>query len=264
MDTRPIGVFDSGIGGVTVLSEIQKLLPKENLIYYADTARVPYGPRPQEEIKDFSLQAVDFLMKKNIKLLVIACNTVTAVAYDYIAQNVDIPVIGVIDPGVRAVMNAGEIKNLGLIATKATVDSQAYQKRLSSLEKSIVVNAKACPMLVSIVEEGWADTEISKLIVEKYLEGLKNDGIDALILACTHFPVLRNQIEDYLEDIRIIDPARETALELERVLISRDLLNQSDQDGEVEFYVSDRAEKFKSIAMNLVDVDRVDEVEIGY
>lgn len=264
MDTRPIGVFDSGIGGVTVLKEIRKLLPKENIVYYADTARVPYGPRPAGEIQEFSLEAVNFLLKKDIKLLVIACNTVTAVAFDYIVENVDIPVIGVIEPGVRAVQNTKDIKRLGLIATKATVDSNAYQSRLKNQDADLIINAKACPMLVSIVEEGWADTEISKLIVERYLENMKKDNIDALILACTHFPVLRSQIEACVEDVRIIDPAEETALELEKVLKANDILNESGTDGEVEFYVSDSAEKFKSIANNLVEVDRVDEVEIGY
>lgn len=264
MDTRPIGVFDSGIGGVTVLKEIRKLLPKENIVYYADTARVPYGPRPAGEIQEFSLEAVNFLLKKDIKLLVIACNTVTAVAFDYIVENVDIPVIGVIEPGVRAVRNTKDIKRLGLIATKATVDSNAYQNRLKSQNDDLIINAKACPMLVSIVEEGWADTEISKLIVERYLENMKKDNIDALILACTHFPVLRNQIEECVEDVRIIDPAEETALELEKVLKAYNILNESETDGEVEFYVSDSAEKFKSIAKNLVEIDRVDEVEIGY
>lgn len=264
MDTRPIGVFDSGIGGVTVLKEIRKLLPNENIVYYADTARVPYGPRPAAEIQKFSLEAVNFLLKKDIKLLVIACNTVTAVAFDYIVENINIPVIGVIEPGVRAVQNTKDIRKLGLIATKATVDSNAYQSRLKSQNSDLTVNAKACPMLVSIVEEGWADTEISKLVVQRYLENMRKDSIDALILACTHFPVLRNQIEACVEDVRIIDPAEETALELERVLKANGILNEFDSDGEVEFYVSDSAEKFKSIAKNLIEIDRVDEVEIGY
>lgn len=264
MDTRPIGVFDSGIGGVTVLKEIRKLLPNENIVYYADTARVPYGPRPAAEIQKFSLEAVNFLLKKDIKLLVIACNTVTAVAFDYIVENINIPVIGVIEPGVRAVQNTKDIRKLGLIATKATVDSNAYQSRLKSQNSDLTVNAKACPMLVSIVEEGWADTEISKLVVQRYLENMRKDSIDALILACTHFPVLRNQIEACVEDVRIIDPAEETALELERVLKNNGILNEFDSDGEVEFYVSDSAEKFKSIAKNLIEIDRVDEVEIGY
>ncbi|MDO5718297.1 MAG: glutamate racemase [Tissierellia bacterium] len=264
MDNRPIGVFDSGIGGLTVLREIKKQIPNENLIYYADTARVPYGPRPKEEILRFSKEAVDFLIQKDIKVLVIACNTVTAIAYDYLIENIDIPVLGVIDPGVRAVMNAGDIKTLGLIATKATVESMQYQNRLYKGDAGLKIIARACPMLVSIVEEGWAGTDISKLIIERYLQDFKDSSMDAIILACTHFPVLRDQIAEFLtDDIMIIDPAEETAKELKRILKDSDIENGLKDNTDTKFYVSDKADKFKSIAEKLVDINEVFEVAIG-
>lgn len=264
MDNRPIGVFDSGIGGITVLSEIKKLLPNENIIYYGDTARVPYGPRPIKEIKNFSLDAAKFLMEKNIKLLVIACNTATAVAYDYLKENIDIPIIGVIDPGVRAVKNSGVQRKLALIATKATLDSMAYQDKIrKNLGEDIKVMAKATPMLVSIVEEGWGNTEISKLAIEKYLGDINKEDVELLILACTHFPVLRSQIRDYLKDsIRIIDPAEETAKETLRTLEKLDILSSSKKKGSCEFYVSDRADKFKQVCQRLTEVEAVYHREI--
>lgn len=263
MDTRPIGVFDSGIGGVTVFKEIRKLLPNENIIYYADTARVPYGPRPTEEIIRFSLDAVDFLLKQQIKLLVIACNTVSAVAFDAILAHTDIPVIGVIEPGTRSVVSRSGIHKLGLIATEATVRSGEYQKRLTEEEPNLQLITKACPMLVSLIEEGWGNTEISKLVIQKYMEDMKGADLDGLILACTHFPVIRAQIEEYLgPDVQIIDPAEETAKELERVLQERKLLHPAETEASIRFYVSDKPEKFKSIVEKILDPRDIRQVSL--
>lgn len=262
MDNRPIGVFDSGIGGLTVLREINKILPKESVIYYGDTARVPYGPRTREEIMKLTLDSVKFLMSKDIKALVIACNTVTAVAFDYLKETLPVPIIGVIDPGVKAVLSSGDIKRLGLIATKTTVDSKAYEKRLN--KSKIEVISKACPMLVSIVEEGWADTELSRLSIERYLEEFKSKDLDGLIMACTHFPVLRDQIRDFIgNDIKLIDPAEETAKSLKDMLEREDILRLDDRARIVEFYVTDKAEKFKKLASDLLEIDDINVLTIA-
>lgn len=263
MDDRPIGIFDSGIGGLTVLKEIKKILKSENLIYYGDTARVPYGPRPASEILQFSIEGAKFLVKKNIKALVLACNTMTAISYEYLKDMLDIPIIGVIDSGVRAVLKEDGISSLGIIATSATVDSKVYQKKILRANPSIQIKSKACPMFVSIVEEGWADTDIARLIIEKYLvEEEDFRKMDGLVLACTHFPVLKNTIINVLgEKIKIIDPAEETAKELKVLLKDRDLISPNKDEATYSFYVSDKAEKFRLVASKITQVDKVSEVQ---
>ena len=253
MDSRPIGIFDSGIGGTTVFKEIRKLLSNENIIYFGDTARVPYGSKTEEEIIRFSLDALKFFIEKDVKLLVLACNTVTAIASDEILSRVNFPVVGVIESGIKTTLSIKGIDSLLLIATEATIRSEEYQRRLRESSPNLKIDVKACPMLVSVVEEGWADTNASKSIIHEY-QDKKKSKLDAIILGCTHFPVLREQISEYLdENIIIIDPAEETAKEVKKELSDKNMLNLGNGEQSIQFFVSNNPEKFKFIANKIID-----------
>ncbi len=263
MSNRPIGVFDSGVGGLTVLKEIKRLLPGENIVYYGDTARVPYGTRSRREILKLTRDAVSFLLARDIKALVIACNTATAVAFRFLISNLDIPVIGVIDPGTRAIMGTDHLKRLGIIATEATVDSKAYERKLKRDLPDLEVYSQACPMLVSIVEEGWGETDIATYSVRKYLANFEGKDLDALLLACTHFPVLRRQIVDYLgPDVLIIDPAEKTASDLKEVLEEKDIKNHEEGTGTMNFYVTGTKCRFEKLAESILEEENLNIVQV--
>lgn len=252
-----IGVFDSGVGGLTVAREIIRLLPNENIVYFGDTARVPYGSKSQETVIRYSRQIIRFLQTHDVKAIVIACNTASALALDTVRKEINIPIIGVVVPGARAAIEATGNKNIGVVATEATINSEIYTQVIQSEDEGIQVRGKACPLFVPIVEEGFAKHKIAEDIIDIYLHELKKTDVDTLILGCTHYPLLRTKIREYLGDnIHLVNPAYETALDVKLLLEQMKLLNTGDQkDAEHSFYVSDLADKFKEFANSIMPFD---------
>ena len=209
----PIGVFDSGVGGLTVAREISRQLPYENIVYFGDTARVPYGSKSQNTIIRFSEQIIRFLRTKQVKAIVIACNTASALALDAVKDEFDLPIIGVVIPGARAAVEATTNGKVGVVGTEATVQSGMYTKVIQQMNPAIEVIEKACPLFVPLVEEGFKEHIVTREIIEYYLESMRDTDIDAMILGCTHYPLLRSKIREYMGDkIQIVNPAYETAM----------------------------------------------------
>lgn len=220
----PIGVFDSGVGGLTVAREISRQLPYENIVYFGDTARVPYGSKSQNTIIRFSEQIIRFLRTKQVKAIVIACNTASALALDAVKDEFDLPIIGVVIPGARAAVEATTNGKVGVVGTEATVQSGMYTKVIQGMNPKIEVIEKACPLFVPLVEEGFKEHIVTKQIIEYYLESMRNTDIDAMILGCTHYPLLRSKIREYMGDrIQIVNPAYETAMDLKRLLEEKEM-----------------------------------------
>lgn len=256
--TAPIGVFDSGVGGLTVAREISRQLPEENIVYFGDTARVPYGSKSQNTIIRFSEQIIRFLKTKNVKAIVIACNTASALALDAVKDEFDIPILGVVIPGARAAVEATQNGKVGIVGTEATVQSGMYTKVIQGMNPEITVIEKACPLFVPLVEEGFKEHAVTQEIIEYYLESMKNTDIDAMILGCTHYPLLRSKIRNYLgEKIQIVNPAYETAMDLKRLLEAQGMANdgKSGLHSNYSFYVSDAAEKFRRFANTVMPFD---------
>lgn len=252
MDNRPIGIFDSGIGGLTVMKEIAEQLPYEDIIYFGDTARVPYGTRSKETIIKYTFQCINFLVSKNIKLVVIACNTATASALEEVQAHFDIPIIGVVEPGVVTATEATTNKKIGIIGTTSTINSGAYQESIRKKLSDVEVIGVSCPLFVPIVEEGWQDTEVARLTAEKYLLELSEHEIDTLVLGCTHYPILKYTISK-VTDAKLINPAFETAKTVKSLLTNNNLNTESEENPKQEFYVSDDPEKFRRIGGNILN-----------
>lgn len=256
MDERPIGVFDSGVGGLTVAREIMRQLPSEHMIYFGDTARVPYGNKSKETIIKYSRQIVRFLMTKNVKAIVVACNTATALALQELQQENEIPIIGVIESGAITAAHTTETKNIGVIATESTIRSGMYTSFLRKLDPQITVVSKACPLFVPLVEEGWIEDRVTDEVIARYLHELKDYEVDALILGCTHYPLLRNAIGRYMgEGVKLVNPAYETAKSLKELLTGHDLLNTGLERGHYSYYVSDGVDNFITFADRVLPCD---------
>ncbi len=252
-----IGVFDSGVGGLTVAREIMRLLPHENIVYFGDTARVPYGSKSQETIIRYSKQIIRFLISKNVKAIVIACNTASALALEAVQKEFEIPIIGVVIPGARAAVEATGSKKVGVVATEATINSEIYTEIIKHENEKVEVVGKACPLFVPLVEEGFAKHKISEDVIDYYLKEMKESSVDTLILGCTHYPLLRTKIREYLGDgIHLVNPAYETALDVKKLLEKGDMRNRNtDGQPDHQFYVSDLAEKFKVFANTILPYD---------
>lgn len=258
----PIGVFDSGVGGLTVVKEIVRQLPDESIVYFGDTARVPYGSKSEETIKYFSRQIVNFLKTKNVKAVVVACNTVSAIALEMLNKEYDIPIIGVIKPGASQAAKSTVNGRIGVIGTEATIRSKVYGKYIKEKKTDAEVIEKACPLFVPIVEEGILDHDITKETVKYYLDDIVSTGIDTLVLGCTHYPILYPAIKNYVGDsINLVNPALETACELKRLLNEEGMLNDrkvSLEDSiKYRFYMSDSVEKFRKFADRVLEIDNV-------
>lgn len=252
----PVGVFDSGVGGLTVAREIMRQLPGENVVYFGDTARVPYGSKSKNNIIRYSRQIIRFLRTKDVKAIVIACNTASALALETVQQETDIPVIGVIEPGARAAVRETRNGCIGVAGTEATIRSETYTKVIKRLRPDAQVIGKACPLFVPLVEEGFAKHHITEEVIDIYLSQMKETDIDTMILGCTHYPLLRSRIIRYFgEKVHIVNPAYETAMDLKAVLEEKGLLNDSEKTGEYSFYVSDAAEKFTEFAGSILPYD---------
>ena len=242
MNSRPIGIFDSGIGGLTVAKAVIDLMPSEDIIYLGDTARVPYGTRDPVTIREFALQLVEFLLKKDVKYLVVACNTISATCLDEIIKHSPVPVIGVIDPTVQRAVETTKTRSIGVIGTRATINSQIYTSKITTLNKDIEVLSQACPLFVPLVEEGSLYNPATLFISEQYLTPFINE-VDTLILGCTHYPLLRKAISETVgESITLVDSAQPTAQFLLADLKEKDLLSKKDQ-GTYSFYITDAPER---------------------
>jgi len=242
-----IGIFDSGLGGLTVFREIEKLLPHENIIYFGDTARVPYGSKSKNTIIKFSTENVLFLLKKKVKLVVVACNTSSSLALDYLKKVFRIPILGVIDAGVDKALSISKNRKIGVIGTKSTVGSGSYQRQLINKDKDVSIWSQACPLFVPLVEEGILKGRIVESVVEMYLKSIRTK-IDTLILGCTHYPLLKKVISDYLKGIYLVDSAKEVALKTSQVLRERSLLTNNLKKPAKDFYVTDEPKEFMKLA----------------
>src|SRR5262245_41448992 len=211
-DSRPIGDFDSGIGGLTVVKALRDLLPNENIFYLGDTARVPYGPKSPETVQRYAVELAGILTQKNAKTLVVACNTVSSVALPLLTRKFSVPVVGVIEPGARAALHATRNRHIGVIGTRATIRSGAYDKALRAADNNVRVSSRACPLLVPLIEEGLLDDDVTDRMIMRYLEPMLADGIDTLVLGCTHYPLLTDAIARSLKrQITLFDSAKNYA-----------------------------------------------------
>ena len=246
---NPIGVFDSGVGGLTVVKRLNQYLPNENIIYFGDTARVPYGNKSNETVIEYAVQDAEFLISKNVKMIVVACNTASSVALEHLNEKFDIPIIGMIEPGAKMALEYTRNGKIGVIGTYATINNHAYGKKLLAMKRNLEVKEKACPLFVPLAEEGLANHPATKLIAEEYLKEMRESGIDTLILGCTHYPILAETIKEVMgEGVRLIDSGKAAAREVEQYLTGRGLRNTSNSIGRNEFYVSDIQTKFEEIA----------------
>lgn len=252
-----IGVFDSGLGGLTVAREIMRQMPDENIVYFGDTARVPYGSKSQGTIIRYSEQIVNFLMTRNVKAIVVACNTASALALDAVRDKVDIPMLGVVVPGAVTAVQATKNNRIGVIGTESLVNSGVYIRTIHELSRDAQVFQKACPLLCPLVEEGWWHDELTTEVVRRYLSELKQYDIDTLIMGCTHYPLLRSTFREVLGDsVELINPAYETSMELASILKRKRLTRFPENDGRRhEFYVSDDPERFVNFATSVLKFD---------
>ena len=278
----PIGVFDSGVGGLTVAREIMRQIPKERIIYFGDTARVPYGSKSKETIIRFSRQIIRFLQSKGVKAIVIACNTASALALETVQPEFDIPILGVVKAGAKEAAKVTKNGKIGVIATESTIESQLYTKEIHSHKPNAQVLGKPCPLFVPLVEEGWLKDPVTVEVANRYLEPLLESGIDTLIMGCTHYPLLRSTLRQIMgEKVNLVNPAYETAVELKTLLRDMDLTRSSEDlerfseensrraaAGEpildqYQFFVSDRAENFTRFAKAILPKEVKDTKQIN-
>lgn len=249
----PIGVFDSGVGGLTVAKEIMRQLPNESLVYFGDTARVPYGSKSKKTVCKYSRQIVKFLMSQHVKAIVIACNTASALAREELEELVDIPVIDVVQPGAKMAAECTKNNNIGVLGTESTVKSGIYEDYLHRINPDITVVSKACPLFVPLVEEGLIEDRVTEDIVGRYLHDMKEYEIDALVLGCTHYPLLRGVIgREMGDEVKLVNPAYETAKSLKEMLRENQLLAPPSAKAKHQYYVSDGVEKFVSFANSVL------------
>jgi len=262
---KPIGVFDSGIGGLTVVKRITAAMPNENIVYFGDTARVPYGSKSNETVIQYSIENTQFLMEKDIKALVVACNTASSVAIPVLKQKFNLPIIGMIKSGSSYAVSETKNKKIGVIGTRATIYNKAYRKEINKINKKIEVYEIACPLFVPLAEEGWMTHKATYTIAEEYLTDLKLVDVDTLVLGCTHYPILVNVIQDVVGDkVKLIDSGVAAAIAVKKELTKLDLLTNSSSLGNVEYYVSDIPTKFKDIAQLFLGrpIEKVNRIDI--
>ena len=264
--SAPIGVFDSGIGGLTVARELMRQLPHESIVYFGDTARVPYGPKSPETVARYSHEIGEWLLAQGVKAVVVACNTATAHALPRLRAELPVPVVGVVEPGARAAVRATSRQHIGVIGTIGTVGSGAYDRAITALAPAAHVVGQPCPLFVPLVEEGWLDHDATRMIAREYLAPLRADGVDTLVLGCTHYPLLKPLLHDIMGgDVRLIDSAEETAAETGRVLAERGLLASSEATPRYRWVVSDAPAQFLRVAQRFLgrSIEDVETVTLG-
>jgi glutamate racemase len=249
----PIGVFDSGIGGLTVAQEVIRQLPHESVIYFGDTARVPYGPKSPDTVRRYSREIASFLGDQGVKSIVIACNTATAHALSALREEMDMPIIGVVEPGARAAVAASTRGHIGVIGTVGTIKSGAYERAIRDLDPDVMITVRACPLLVPLVEEGWTDHDATRLVAREYLQPMLDAHIDTLVLGCTHYPLLKSLLSEVLgPDVRLIDSAEETAAETARTLAANQLTAAADAAPTYRFIASDDPLQFLQLGQRFL------------
>lgn len=257
----PIGVFDSGLGGLTVAHAIMRQLPAESLIYFGDTARVPYGPKSPDTVRRYSHEIAAYLLEQGVKAIVVACNTATAHALPMLQEELDVPVIGVVEPGARAAVRASSTRRIGVIATNGTIKSGAYVRAIHAASPGADVLALACPLFVPLVEEGWTEHEATRAIAREYLEPFRDHGVDTLVLGCTHYPLLKPMIADIMgPNVRLIDSAEETAADAQR-LLAEHALAAPNGAARYRFVASDDREQFLALGQRFLG-DVIESVEL--
>jgi len=266
-DNRAIGIFDSGLGGLTVLAAIKKKFPHENLIYFGDTARVPYGSKSRETVIRYSLEIQDFLLEQNVKMIVVACNTASSHALDEMRKKCKLPILGVVEPGVAALVNNFKnINRAAVIATRSTIKSGSYHAFMKKINPAVNLYSKACPLLVPLIEEGFTDRKATELIIREYLDEIVREDIQYIILGCTHYPLLKGMIERLYPGIVLIDSSIETAIMMENLLIKFNLGNQTDNKGFIKLFVSDITDSLLDMEKIFFGgtIDSVEKVALGW
>jgi len=263
---KAIGIFDSGVGGLTVLKELMAALPLENTIYLGDTARVPYGIRSAGTVTRYSFENTQFLLSQEIKMLVVACNTASAVSLHAVKKEFPLPVIGVLEPGARAAAAATRTKKIGVIGTEATIGSGAYERAITKLDPDIQVFSKACPLFVPLAEEGWVDNDVAELVAERYLAFFRTSGIDALVLGCTHYPLLKKAIGKVVgPGITLIDSATETAKEVASLIDRNRMQRPGAGAAERRYFVTDTPARFERLGRRFLGETQLtaEQVKVG-
>lgn len=244
----PIGVFDSGIGGLTVVRALQAELPQEDIVYFGDTARLPYGTKSAETIARFAAEDANFLVERGVKLVVVACHSASSVALLGLEQSCPVPVLGVIEPGTRALVAATRSRRVAVIGTTLTIAAGAYERAIRALRADVHILAKATPLFVALAEEGWLDNEVAEATARRYLDGITGGGVDALLLGCTHFPLLSGVISRVLGDgVKVVDSSLETARAVKRLLAARELGASRSGRGRPQFFLSDLSPSFEAV-----------------
>lgn len=251
-NNRPIGIFDSGVGGITVFKEIRKYLPNENIIYFGDTKHNPYGAKSKETVTRLSTGNVQFLLGKNVKYVVVACNTASALSLPLLKKFYSVPMIGVVDTGAKAALETTKNGKIGVIGTRATVESGAYLRALLKLGPKLKIKSLACPLFVPLVEEGWSGSKVAELTAFEYLKEFKKLNIDTLVLGCTHYPFLKPVIGKILKNTKLIDSATETAKAVRKALEQTSMLRRNKTKPAYTFYVTDAPERFKKIGSSFL------------
>lgn len=261
-DSRPIGVFDSGIGGLTVVKALRELLPEEKIFYLGDTARVPYGGKSSSTVQRYSLEMTEILLKENAKAIVIACNTASAIALDTLEKNLPVPVVGVIKPGAQAAIKATRNRHVGVIGTRATIGSGAYEKALRALDGDVRVTSRACPLLVPLIEEGWLNDKLTDSVIQRYLEPLVHENIDTLVLGCTHYPLLTGAISRALgPTVTLVDSAQNCARAVQELLDRQSLRAPAGNSGDLEVALTDAPDNFLRVAREALQLE-IGEVQL--
>jgi glutamate racemase len=262
----PIGIFDSGLGGLTVFREIEQALPGEDLIYVGDTARVPYGVKSADTVTRYSQEICNFLLRQKVKAIVVACNTASALALPQLKKNYAIPLLGVLEPGVQAALRVSRSGAVGVIGTEGTIQSESYARALKEKHSEIRVDSVACPLFVPLVEEGWIDHEVTRRVAQIYLQPMKRDSIDTLILGCTHYPLLKQVIQETMgQGVNLVDSAWETAQSLKVLLREKNLLKSSAQVGEHRYYSTDAPHKMRVLAKRFLghELENIQLTDLG-
>ncbi len=263
MSRRPVGVFDSGLGGLTVVHELMRQLPHESLIYFGDTARVPWGNKSPDTVRRYSREILAFLLGRDVKMVVVACNTASAHALEELQRLAPVPALGVVGPGARAAVRATRSKRVGVIGTAGTMKSGAYERAIHAEDAAVTVVQRPCPLFVPLVEEGWLDRPATRLVAHEYLDPLKAEGIDTLVLGCTHYPLLKPLLGEVMgQGITLIDSAEETAAAVARELGAAHLAAPGDQHGHAHFVVSDAPATFERVGAAFLG-DRVRDIELA-
>lgn len=263
MDNRPLGVFDSGLGGLTVVRELKKMLPSENVVYFGDTARVPYGNKSRERIIEFSHQIMHFLLRQNVKAVIVACGTVSSNALDELTASYDLPIIGVVEPGAAAAVSATKNGRIGVCGTSATIRSGAFERKIHRLDPDIQVVSQACPLFVPLVEEGWFSDPVTRQVAARYMAPLKKQGVDTVVLGCTHYPLLGEVIQEEMgKGVRLINVSHAAARQMGQFLSARKMLAQEGK-GQYQFYTSDSVDSFRGFIRQIMETASGEDLSVA-